>query len=58
MSSSDTNGDSFGDVVPQDATILPTAVGGYQTEGLDPSNTETRIIEASHTAAPEGEKHG
>jgi hypothetical protein len=38
--------DSFGDIVPQSAIILPSAVNyDYVTEGLDPSGTQTRIAE-------------
>lgn len=51
----DDSGDSFGNIVPQDATVLPSAIVGYQTEGLDMSNVETRIAEVPRTTAPRGD---
>lgn len=50
MGTRGTVGDFFGDADPQDAVSLPSAVGDYVTEGLDPSGIETRIAEAPSKA--------
>lgn len=49
------DGDTFGNIVPQDATSLPSAVVGYQTEGLDMSKVQTRIVDVPRTTIARGE---
>lgn len=47
--------DSFGNIVPQAAILLPSAVNHeYVTEGLKPTGVETRFAESGGTADESG----
>lgn len=47
--------DSFGDIVPAAAIILPSAVNhDYVTEGLKPTGIETRAVESGGNADRSG----
>lgn len=58
MGNSNSDADSFGDIVPQAAIDIPTTVGGYLTHGDDGRGTETRVVENFQTKPGQGSGRG
>ncbi|MCB8044998.1 hypothetical protein JM654_15240 [Microbacterium oxydans] len=51
MGTDSTSDDSFGDIMPQAAIEIPTAVGNYLTHGDDGHGVETRVVEGFRNTA-------